>query len=167
MAASIKIQATRGRNGADLLLAVKQTRKCLDLDPNYPLCLWIQGLAYEQQGHFEDAIGAETKALKIDPDWTFALACLARAYALSGRRADAQQILNDMLDPSKHSHVSKYMLATVHAALGDKSHALAELEQAYAERSFFLGFLKSDPEVDPLRSEPRFQAILRSMNFPQ
>jgi hypothetical protein len=54
----------------------------------------------------------------------------------------------------------------VYAALGDHSRALADLEQAYAEDTFFCDFMKSDPEMDPLRSEPRFQGVLRRMNFP-
>jgi hypothetical protein len=62
--------------------------------------------------------------------------------------------------------VSKYIIAAVYAALGDKNEALNRLEQAYAERSWYLAFLNVDPELDSLRSEPRFQDLVRRMNFP-
>jgi eukaryotic-like serine/threonine-protein kinase len=146
--------------------AVPQVNRCLDLDPNYANCHWILGQTYEQQGRFPEAIAAEAKALKIDPGWSWAAAESARAYALSGRHAEAQRGLDDLLALSKRSLVPKYSLATVYAALGDKSRALDELEQAYAEHSFFFDFLKSDPQMDSLRSEPRFQELLRRMNFP-
>jgi serine/threonine-protein kinase len=146
--------------------AVAQLGKCLDLDPSYPQCLWSLGLAYEQQGRFNDAIAAETKVLKIEPRWGWAWAVCGRAYARSGRSDDAQRALEQLLALSKRSYVSKYSLATLYAALGDKGRALDALEQAYAERSFFLDFLKSDPELDNLRSEPRFKELVRRMNFP-
>jgi serine/threonine protein kinase/tetratricopeptide (TPR) repeat protein len=146
--------------------AVKQLGKCLDLDPNYANCYWILGQTYEQQGRFSEALTANAKALKIDPGWSWAATESARPHALSGRRAEAQRGLDDLLALSKRSQVPKYSLATVYAALGDKSRALDALEQAYAEHSFFLDFLKSDPQMDSLRSEPRFQELLRRMNFP-
>lgn len=94
------------------------------------------------------------------------MAELAHAYAASGRRAEARQSLEELLDRSRTGHVSKYLIATVYAALGDKNEALTRLEQAYSERSWYLGFLKSDPELDTLRSEPRFKDLVRRMNFP-
>jgi predicted Zn-dependent protease len=105
--------------------------------------------------------------VKVDPGWTFASAVIARAYALSGRRAEAQRTLDELLARSKHSHVSNYSLASVYAALGDKGRALDLLEKSFAERSQFFDFIKSDPEMDSLRSEPRFQELVRRMNFPR
>jgi tetratricopeptide (TPR) repeat protein len=146
--------------------AVPQLDRCLDLDPNYTNCYWLLSQTYEQQGRFPDALAADAKALKVDTGWSWAAAESARVYALSGRGAEAQRGLDELLALSKRSHVSNYLLATVYAALGDKKHALDRLEQAYSERSFFFDFLKSDPQMDSLRSEPRFQELLRRMNFP-
>lgn len=149
--------------------AVTQLRKCLELDPNYPICHWDVGQTYEEQGRFDDAIAAQTNVLKVDPGWSWAAADLARAYALAGRGAQAQRTLDELLARSnlKSGHVSKYVLARLYAALGDKNHALDELEQSFAERSFFFDFLKSDPEMDSLRTEPRFQNLVLRMNFPR
>ena len=95
------------------------------------------------------------------------LAELARAYALAGRAAEARQALAGLLAGAKRQYVSKGPIAAVYAAMGDKDQALAQLEQAYRDRSGSLAFLKVDPEMDSLRSEPRFQDLMRRMNFPQ
>jgi hypothetical protein len=62
--------------------------------------------------------------------------------------------------------VSKYSLATAYAPLGDKGRALDELEQAYATRAWAMLFIRTDAELDSLRSEPRFQKVVRQMKFP-
>ena len=80
--------------------------------------------------------------------------------------AEARSTSKELLDRAKGTYISKHQLAMVYAALGDREQALLLLEQSYAERSFFLDFLKSDPEVDSLRSEPPFQELVRRMNFP-
>jgi tetratricopeptide (TPR) repeat protein len=142
--------------------------KCLELDATYIPCLTVLGQTREQQGRFDEAIAEEAKALKSGgPDLGWPLATTARSYALSGRRAQAQQTLDQMLAVSKRGVMSKFSIAAVYAALGDKSRALDYLEQAFAERSFFLDFIRSDPEMDSLRAEPRFQELVRRMNFPR
>jgi serine/threonine protein kinase/tetratricopeptide (TPR) repeat protein len=146
--------------------AATELRKCLDLEPNFwPAYYWVAQV-YQQQGRFPEAIAALQKARKIEDRIAAPLAELAHAYAASGRRAEARQSLEELLDRSRTGHVSKYLIATVYAALGDKNEALTRLEQAYSERSWYLGFLKSDPELDTLRSEPRFKDLVRRMNFP-
>ena len=149
--------------------AATQLKKCLDLDPNYPICLWELGEVYEEQGRYTDALATEAKILKMDPGWSWVVADSGRAYVRSGNRAQAQRALDELLARlnSKSGHVSKYSVAVLYAALGDKKHALDLLEQSFAERSFFWDFVKSDPKLDSLRSEPRFQDLVRRMNFPR
>jgi len=67
---------------------------------------------------------------------------------------------------SKRRYVSAYGIAQIYTALGDFDHAWAWLEKAFEERSFQLIWLKVDPTIDALRSDPRFQDLLRRMNFP-
>jgi eukaryotic-like serine/threonine-protein kinase len=85
--------------------AASQFGKCLDLDPQYAMCLEVLGRTYEQQGRFSDALAAEAKALKIDPGRIWAAADSAGALALSGRHAEAQRGLDDLLALSKRRHV--------------------------------------------------------------
>src|SRR5207253_10805146 len=145
--------------------AVTELRKSLDLEPNFWHAHYLLAQAYQQQGRFPEAIAELETARKIEDQIAVPLAELAHAYAMAGRRAEAQKALDELLTRSKTSHVSKYVIATVYAALGDKTEALSRLEQAYAERSWYLTFINVDPELDSLRNEPRFQDLVRRMNF--
>ena len=141
-----------------------ETRKVFELEPEFGNAYYILGQVYAQQGRFAEAIGAEQKAGNVP--LVSPPAELARDYALAGRAAEARQALADLLASAKRQYVSKYVIATVYAGMGDKDQAMAQLELAYQDRSFWMAFLKVDPEMDSLRSEPRFQALMRRLNFP-
>ncbi len=144
--------------------AVAETRKAIDLEPEFGQGYYVLGQVYAQQGRFDEAIAAEQKAGNVGIGSP--LAELARDYALAGRATKAHQALADLLASAKRQYMSKYVIATVYAAVGDKDQALAQLEQAYQDRSFWMAFLKVDPKMDSLRSDPRFQDLMRRMNFP-
>jgi hypothetical protein len=85
-----------------------------------------------------------------------------------GRRAEAGKILADLLRQSQRNYVSPYMIATIYAGLGDKDKAFHFLENAYQEKSPDIPyFLKADLRLDGLRSDPRFQDLVRRVGFPQ
>lgn len=95
------------------------------------------------------------------------VAGLAHAYVAIGKRAAAERILQDLQEQSKISYVSPYMIAAIYAALGDKERAFHFLKKAYQERSSDQSwFLKGDLRIDSLRSDSRFQELVRRMNFP-
>jgi hypothetical protein len=75
-------------------------------------------------------------------------------------------VLDELNEVSKQIYVSPYNIALIYAGLGEMDKALAWLERAFAERSTWMLYLKVDPWLDSLRSEPRFQDLLRRMNFP-
>jgi len=87
-------------------------------------------------------------------------------YAASGRRDEALGIIEELKKPNSRTRWNSLELATVYAALGDKEQAFALLEEAYDERSASLPFIQCGPDFDPLRDDPRFQDLLRRMNFP-
>jgi len=147
--------------------AVTELRKCIDLQPGYWACHFYLGLTYQQQGRFSDAVVELSKARELNDQSAVPQAELAHAYAMSVQTAKARQTLNEVLALAKTRYVDPYELALVYAALGDNDEAFARLGQAYAERSFNMINLKVDPEVDSLRSDQRFQDLLRRMNFPQ
>ena len=102
------------------------------------------------------------KAATLSQGDSDTIAGLAHAYASLGRRADAEKILADLLSKSKQDYISPYMIATVYASLGNKEKAFDFLEKAEREKSPDIPyFLKADLRLDPLRSDPRFQSLLR------
>jgi len=144
-----------------------QLRKCIDLQPAYWACHFYLSLPYQQQGQFSDAVAELVKARELNDRSAVPLAELARVLALSGQTAKARQTLNEVGALGKTRYVDPYLLALVYAALGDKDEAFVRLGQAYTERSFNMINLKVDPEMDSLRSDQRFQDLLRRMNYPQ
>ena len=146
--------------------AIVQLRMTIDLDPNYWFTHSYLGRAYEQQGQFPEAIAEFHEAVRSAKGITEPRALLGRAYAVSGKRGAAEKVLDELNEESKQTYVSPYDIALIYAGLGNKEQALAWLERAFAERSTWMPFLRVDPELDALRTEPRFQDLLRRMNFP-
>ncbi len=90
---------------------------------------------------------------------------LAYTYVLAGRREEADKILRDLDDATKRR--GSFWMASIHVALGQKDEAFNWLEKAYEERRPQLISLRIRPELDPIRDDPRFQDLLRRMNFPE
>jgi len=135
--------------------------------PNNWLAHYWLGVGYEGSGQTLEAIPEYQKAVEISQSDSDPTAALAHAYAATGRKAEAQKILHGWLRQSENSYVSSYMIATVYAGLGEKDKAFEYLEKAYQERSSDLPyFLRADLRMDSLRSDPRFQDLVRRMNFP-
>jgi len=128
---------------------------------------WL-GVGYQGSGQTLQAIPEYQKAVELSQGDSDPTAALAHAYAASGRKAEAQKILREWLHQSETAYVSPYMIAAVYAGLGNKDKAFEYLEKAYQERSSDLTyFLRADLRIDSLRSDPRFQALVRRMNFPK
>ncbi|HEY3173895.1 MAG TPA: protein kinase [Thermoanaerobaculia bacterium] len=140
--------------------ALEQLFEVRKLDPNLPLVHWGIGLSYEQKGQQEKAIEALQKATSLSKSLNLQ-SSLGHAYAVFGRRADAQSILNMLRERSKKSYVPSYFSALIYAGLGDRDQAFEWLEKAFQERSTVLAYLRMDPRLAPLRSDPRFAELLR------
>ncbi|HYE66588.1 MAG TPA: winged helix-turn-helix domain-containing protein, partial [Pyrinomonadaceae bacterium] len=123
------------------------------------------GFMYEAKGMYAEAVNEFQKAISIYGETTGILCYLGSALALSGRREEAQAIL-DKLKRTKE-YVSPTELATVYISLGDKERGLAMLEKAYAAHDLQLQTLKVDWHFDSLRSDPRFQDLMRRVGLPQ
>jgi TolB-like protein/Tfp pilus assembly protein PilF len=149
--------------------AVKELRTAVDMEPDYWNSRMYLGLAYEQQGDLARALEELQKASKLglESEIPEPMAELGYLYARLGRKSEAEQVLKELTRRSERGYVSAYNLATVYVGLGRKEQALTFLERAYADRSSFMGFLKVDPELDPLRSDPRFAELLRKVGLPQ
>jgi len=85
---------------------------------------------------------------------------LGRAYGLSGNKMEAKKILDQLKELSKQRYVAAYSFALVYLGLGDKEEALRWLEQSYQDRAGSdIGYIRVDPLLDPLRGDPRFEAL--------
>jgi DNA-binding winged helix-turn-helix (wHTH) protein/TolB-like protein/Tfp pilus assembly protein PilF len=149
------IQYLSGRNDE----AIATCRKILNLDPNsFPARRYL-GLAYEQKGMYPQAIDEFQKGVKLSGS-SLMLALLGHAYAVSGRTAEARQVLADLHELETRRYVSPYTVAAIYAGLGEKDQSFKWLERAYEERDVWLMNLKVDPVFAKLRSDKRFQDLL-------
>jgi serine/threonine protein kinase/tetratricopeptide (TPR) repeat protein len=145
--------------------AIEQLRNTIDLAPD----LWpthdLLGWVYEAKGQLPEAIDEFQKARQIAGTIAEPLSSLGRAYALEGKVAEARKVLVELNELSKDNWVPPYNFAVIYSALGDKDQAMASLEKAFEVRSWYVTNLAVDPKVDNLRSDPRFQDLLRRMNL--
>ena len=115
--------------------AIEQLRKMIELDPNYISAHDALGMAYVQKSMYKEGIAEFEKGLAISPDNPEPLSRLGYAYAVSGRRAEAQNVLTRLNELSKQKYVSPAFIAIVYAGLGDKDKAFESLQKAYDDRS--------------------------------
>jgi TolB-like protein/Flp pilus assembly protein TadD len=151
--------------------SIQLARNLLARVPDDTWDLAILGWDYEQKGMHEQAIAQFKKAVEVSDKNSplfspFYLAGLAHAYALAGRRSDAEQVLQGLLERARQSYVSPFDIALIYTALGQKDTAFAWMTKAVAERSTWLVMSKWEPRLDPLRSDPRFQDLLRRIGLP-
>jgi len=127
------------------------------------------GLGYEGTGKFLEAIAEYQRAVELSNGGDLnAVASLGHAYAVAGRRYDAEKILHNLEQKSREGKASPYLPATIYAGLGKKDKALALIEKAYLDNSLDVGWIfKSDLRTDNLRSQPRFQAVLKRTGLSQ
>ncbi len=145
--------------------AVEQCRKTSEMDPNYPQAYDFLAGAYEQKGMYEEAIAEFHKAINLSGDSSHIKAELGHAYALAGKGQEALKIIDELKGPSKDAY--PYDVATIFVGLGQKDQAFDWLQKAFEERSDWLRYLKVDPRLDPLRSDPRFADLVRRIGLPQ
>jgi eukaryotic-like serine/threonine-protein kinase len=169
-ALSLETNAMAGQNfffAHQYDLAIDTFRKTLDMEPNYWIARTLLGSSYEAKGDLPRAVAECEKGRKIETSIPLALSLLGHAYAVSGKKREAEQALKELKDWSKQSYVPAYNFAEVYIGLGEKEQALASLEKAYEDRSMYLTFLKADPQFDSLHSDPRYRDLLRRVGLPQ
>ncbi len=137
--------------------AMEELRKTLELNPGFSMALAYLGEVYEAKAMYADAITVYDKA--------GALASLGHAYAASGRKAEARKILRELNRQSKHRYVSPYDRALIYTGLGENDQALAWLEKA-EEENVPLHHINVDQRFNSLRSDRRYQQLLRRIGFP-
>jgi len=148
--------------------AIAHLRKAIELDPNYWFHRSYLGRAYEQKGMMPEAIAEFKRAFELDNQQSENWAGLTHAYAVSGRKDEAQKMLEDLIrKSSEKSYVSAYSVAVIYAGLGDKDKTFEWLERAYSDRSYYLPvYLTTDARLDGFHSDPRFKDLVRRIGLP-
>lgn len=145
--------------------AISQLRDTLSRDPAYAAAITLLARSLAAKGQYDEAL---TELEKVRPPDISAGSYLSfRGYieAAAGN-ARAQQTLSELHEVAKTEYVTPYYFALIYTALGQRERALAELERAYLEQDSTLGSVNVDPRFEPIRGNPRFQALVTKMRFP-
>ncbi len=146
---------------------IDRCRKALEIESNYAFAHYFLGLVYEQKGKYKEAIAELKKALNLFGGAPFAAGGLGHAQAVAGNRGEAEKILQELTELSKHKYAEPFGIAEIYAGLGERDQAFEWLQKACEEKSVWLSlFLKDDPRLDSLRSDPRYRDLLRRRGLP-
>ncbi len=145
--------------------AIEVLKKAIEIDPTFPRTHFRLGRAYEQKKSYELAISELEQAVKLSGGDTCYKGSLGHVYAASGNLNQARKILQDLEERAGQHYVPSYAIALVYAGLGDNERAFTWLEKAYQDRSTAMVFLRLDPELSSLHSDPRFEKLSQKVNF--
>ena len=146
-------------------------QRARELDPTHPDVGILPGRSYVKLGMYQDAVAVLEKSLILTEREPLVLGALAHAYARAGRREEALKLVGELkrvderLEATGKS-IPRFSFIWAYAGLDDKEQALAWLEKAYQERRDRVFLLNVDPLLDPLRSDPRFDDLVRRVGLP-
>ena len=150
--------------GREFDKAVAAAEDLLRVDPTLWNVHMVLGQALLKNGNVDRGIAEVEEARRLDEN-TVTLGWLGYAYAVGGRIEDARSILRLMKSRERAGYTAPYTLAVLYSGLGDRDAAIGCLERGIEERSEDMVFLKVEPALDPLRSDPRFKSLLHRMGF--
>jgi eukaryotic-like serine/threonine-protein kinase len=145
--------------------AIEHFRRMIEIAPDFYHAYWTLGYTYLAKGTVDEAIAITEKGTMLSKRDQSLLTALGRTYGLTGRRTEANKILNELAELAKREYVPPAAFVDIHLGLGNRDQAFAWLEKAHQERSNYIAHLKVLPEVDRLRSDPRFDEMLRRIGL--
>lgn len=149
----------------DLNAATKECQRMLDLDPNFWGAHQTLSIVLVKQGRYADALAEAQKSLQFSNRGNASLALLGHVYGKMGRRSEAEAVVKELETRNAAQQADARDLAIVYVGLDDKDKALSTLEKAFENRSVFLVFLKLEPLMEPLHSDPRWKALERRVGI--
>ncbi|HEY6273531.1 MAG TPA: tetratricopeptide repeat protein [Terriglobales bacterium] len=145
--------------------AREECEKALQLDPSHFMLHYILGRAYRRLGDSARAIAELKAATKSAGEVPLVDAVLGLAYAVSGRREQAQKVVEALTSAARKRYIPPTYFAIVYAGLGEKDQALGWLEKAFEVRADLLTWINVEPMMDEVRSDPRFQNLIRRIGL--
>ncbi len=146
--------------------AIQQFKKTIDLDPNFPTTHFFLARAYDAKGMYEK-LAEYTILTNLGVYRDEDLAEVKQAYAKSGWRGFLQASLAQFMKQNEKNPVPPFVIAGLHARLGNNDEAIKWLQKGYNERDFRLTYISVAWEFDGLRSDPRFVALLKKIGLPE
>ena len=146
-------------------LCIAQSKKGIELDLHPFWFHFFLGWGYEQGGMYPEAIEALGEAVKRSKESPVTIWVLAHAYAVGGRTAEANRLLENLVESSRQKYIPPYEIGMVHLGLGEKDRAFEWFQKAFEERSGWMAYLKVDPRLDRVRSDPRLADLMRRVGF--
>jgi tetratricopeptide (TPR) repeat protein len=139
--------------------AIAQLQRTLTLDNKFGYALWNLGEALYLKGDTAAAIAKYEEARSLDDDPQI-VALLGRAYADAGQKDKAMELIGELEARAKQQFVRGYLIALIYIGLGDKTKAIDYLEREYLNHdNIDTAWIRADPMLDPLRGDPRFEAL--------
>jgi TolB-like protein/tetratricopeptide (TPR) repeat protein len=149
----------------DFEAALTEYEELLKMDPDGPTSHFYVAWALEQLGRFDEAIARHRKAVELSGAEPLFLAGLGYSYALAGRTDDATDILEQLLADKADGQPGPIHIAVVQTGLGNKDDAITWLEKAFDARQSHMLYIKQDAKFDPLRGDPRFEALIQRIGW--
>jgi tetratricopeptide (TPR) repeat protein len=144
--------------------AVEQSRKTLQMDPNFAVGHYELGQALAQKRMYDEAIAELQRSIALSARSLLFTANLESVYAVSGRKEEAKKIIDDLQSQHDQDTSADAYIAMIYVGLGDHDAAMTWLNEAYEAR--FKASILLHPAFDPLRSDVRFQDLLRRIGLP-
>jgi len=140
--------------------SIEQSKKMIASEPDFWWGHFLLGWAEAETGKYDEAIQSLTRATQLDAS-PYPTAYLGYADARAGNKARAQQAMQELEQKAHQMYVPRYQVAAVYVGLGNQEKAIDCLQQAFSNREEIIAFLKVDPTWDPLRTDSKFQSLVR------
>jgi tetratricopeptide (TPR) repeat protein len=147
--------------------AITVLKTSLALDPNYLLAhLWL-ARTYQEKKMFSEALEEYNRTLKIYKNWSVALGAIGYVYGITGKKQEAEKMLDSLIRLSGSVYISPYVFALVYTSVNDKENAFRCLNQAYADHANWLVWFKLDPRWRLLYNDERYAALVDKIGLPK
>jgi serine/threonine-protein kinase len=140
--------------------------RTLEMDAAFARAHWALGLSLAAMQRLDEAIAALQRAVELSQGSGVQLGSLGYAYAAANRRTEAREVIERLEAASRQHYVPPSAFALVDSGLGDRDGAFGWLEKAYEGRDPWVTGLNVEPMFDPIRSDPRFQDLVRRAGVP-
>jgi predicted Zn-dependent protease len=144
--------------------ALELARQGLELEPDSGFTMAMQGVAYAEQGRFEEAVERMNRAAQLDGSLTV-LALQAHVLAAAGRKDESVKVLRTVEEQARSRYFCPYEIATVYVSLGDMDRASTLFRKGTKEHADCMAWLGVEPWIDAFRADPRYRVLLRDIGL--